>query len=550
MLPDQESISSNPLLTGRLDPASTAHRSDDPWRHCGLLNLYRLFLAAIFITLSTQSDIFLHQSGGAPELFFNVSLAYLCLGLIFIPVINARHINPAHIILLSVTLDIVTITLLMHTSGGARSGLGMLLVVTVATSSVIVGGQIARLIAAMATIAILLEQTITGIHQGFDTASFTHAGLLGISLFATAMLAHQLASRLRASEALAQRRGIDLANMSQLTNYIIQRMQTGIIVIDENERLRLINESARRLLCIPNTEKLTQLNQIPEALVRQFATWRIAGTEGSDLKIAEEMPQIQPRFARLGHASDSGTLIFLEDTAATRQQAQQLKLASLGRLTASIAHEIRNPLAAIDQAGQLLDESEQLPDSDRRLITIIHNHSQRVNTIIRNVMQLSRREACNPSQIDLSECLKAFHSDFCQSRGIKPETLSITGTQRQLIVRIDPDQLRMILDNLCDNALRHGIENGETRILIHTYIATETNRPCLEVRDNGPGIGPEQMNHLFEPFFTTSPVGTGLGLYLCRELAECNQAHLSCIASKQGGCFRLTFADPRRRQIV
>ena len=258
-----------------------------------------------------------------------------------------------------------------------------------------------------------------------------------------------------------------------------------------------------------------------------------------------------PRFAHLGKDNDSGTLIFLEDMAAVAQQAQQLKLASLGRLTASIAHEIRNPLGAISHAGQLLAESSHLDKSEARLTEIIQDHSQRVNTIIENVMQLNRRDRSNPEEIELNQWLASFVDDFCLNEAILHSQIHHTPIDDINIIRFDDSQLQQILINLCQNGLRHGDQDSRPQLWLQCGIIKESNTPYLEVIDNGKGIDATLAEHIFEPFFTTAANGSGLGLYISRELCESNQAHLNYISSPDSGsCFRITFADPRRRQVI
>ncbi|MBI1195526.1 MAG: hypothetical protein GC138_06755 [Gammaproteobacteria bacterium] len=535
--------------------ATSHHAADEGslrpigWRQYAYLNLYRLVLATIFIILAYNHVAFLHQVEDGKSFFLSVSVVYLLFGLANIPITYLRVFDPIKLTLLSVFIDIIAITTLMHASGGVRSGLGMLLIISIATGSAAVGGQMARFFAAMATLAIFAEQVFAGLQEPLAPSSFAHAGLLGASFFATAILTHHLARRQRESEVLAAQRGVDLADMAQLTEYIIQRMQTGIIVVDKDFSVRLMNESAHHLLGVPAERPIRSLNQLPEPLTRQLMDWRFNAAESQPFHGSTMSTEVLPRFARLGQSTNSGALIFLEDTAATIQQAQQLKLASLGRLTASIAHEIRNPLAAISHAAQLLDESEDISGGDKRLLEIVQNHAQRVNTIIRNVMQLSRRDPSNPQHFDLRSWLDLYAKELKQGHGLKDSQISIDNLMNELVIRIDPDQLRMILDNLCQNALRHGGNNGEPRISLVTGVSLETQRPYIEVIDNGAGVPEEVAQHLFEPFYTTAPNGTGLGLYLSKELAECNQAHLACLPGEGGGRFRLTFADPRRKQL-
>lgn len=449
----------------------------------------------------------------------------------------------------NIGIDILVIILLTHASGGISSGLGSLMVLPIACGSILLRGRAALFPASMAAISVLLQQFVSDVGQITKDPLYIQAGILGLTYFATTGLVVLLAGRIRESEALAQKRGVDLANMSQLTEHIIQRMQTGIIVIDTDNRIRLINESAWHMLGMPATSKTPQLGKISPELSRQVMDWK----DNPDLlsQVINPTPthvDIMPRFAQIGNDISQGVLIYLEDTSAMTQQAQQLQLASLGRLTASIAHEIRNPLGAISHAGQLLSESPNLDHNDERLTSIIADHTQRLNTIVTNVMQISRRNSSCVERFSLKPFIERCISEFLTGQSVDPTSISIDIVPADVEVRFDPSHLQQILVNLCDNGLRHSQNSSaRTRLILRGGITPEFQRPFLDIFDYGPGIDPEDSPHIFEPFFTTSPIGTGLGLYISRQLAECNQAHLNYVATPTGGaCFRITFQDPRR----
>lgn len=523
----------------------TQRVGEQTWRQLRFLNYYRLSLAGLFAGLYLSGRLPAPMGDLDPLLFSRVSGLYLAACVLAAAAIRWRWPGfvrqvPAHVL-----IDVLAITLLMHASGGVRSGLGMLLIISVAGGSLLMEGRTARLFAAVAALAVLAEQAYAWLHDG--PTGYTHAGLLGASFFATAIVAHTLAQRLRESEALAERRGLDLANMAQLTEYVIQRMQTGILVLDRDFNIRLINESAERLLDAPVHAEDQSIDRVCPALGRQLRDWWNGDVpEPGMFRGSETGPEILPRFARLGGDREAGTLVFLEDTAAMAQQAQQLKLASLGRLTAGIAHEVRNPLGAISHASQLLAESPQLDAGDYRLTEIIKEHSERVNTIIENIMQLSRGQRAQPEELALKPWLEHFIREFEAGEGLERGRIRLETAGEDLRVQADPSQLRQVLWNLCHNGLKH----GGAALLLRAGLAPDSRNPCLDVVDDGPGVDPETVQHIFEPFFTTSPQGTGMGLYIARELCMSNQARLNYVADRGGGCFRITFADPRRRQVA
>ncbi len=537
------------------------HFSDEPdapvqdvnltWRPLRLFNLYRLLLAGLLLLIAVADFDLTPIGRHDPALYLWTSLLYLlaCAGSAF--AIAARRPAFTTQVYLTVLIDILFITLVMHASGGVRSGVGMLMVVTVAGGSILLAGQAALRLAAVATLAMLGETVVFQLTNPLESAAYTHAGLLGATFFATAMLAHALAKRTRASEKLARQRGIDLANMKQLAQYVIQRMQTGVVVLDRDDRVRLLNESARQLLNVEPAGERQPLASLCPQLDDQLQQWKADHDyHGQPFRATAGVVELRPRFADLGQ--EAGTLIFLEDTTALAQHAQQLKLASLGRLAGSIAHEIRNPLGAISHAGQLLAESPNLDATDLRLTEIIRTNAQRMNNIIENVLQLGRRQQSVPETIELKPWLESFIEEFRRSEQLTEENseIEIDVEPDDIEVLFDPDQLRQVLWNLCHNAIHHSREHSRRNILIlRARLNGSGPIAHLEVIDHGPGIPAEVADQIFEPFFTTDSQGTGLGLYIAKELTECNHAHLTYAPAETGGsAFRITFADPRRRR--
>ena len=386
-------------------PQIIPNSHNQAWIPLHYLNLYRITLAALFVSsISIEKNLpVLGQYD--PQVFLFVSYAYLIISMFCSFAIRWRI--PSFEVLTNCLafLDVVVLTLLMHASGSIESGLGMLLVVAIAGSSLISEGRTANLFAAMAAIAILTEQVYSQLYTHLET-NYTQAGLLGATLFATAILSHVLSKRLRESEALAEQRGIDLANMAQLNEHVIKRLQSGVIVVDKSNRIRLMNKSAWHMLGLPDYEANGNptLQSVSDELNENLILWHHSQNSSPPIfRPNAGNIDILPSFTPLGKDKSSGTLIFLEDSSRMAQQAQQMKLASLGRLTASIAHEIRNPLGAISHADQLLAESEHLDQSDKRLTEIIHTHTERVNAIIENVLQLSRRGNATPEDIVLQD---------------------------------------------------------------------------------------------------------------------------------------------------
>jgi two-component system sensor histidine kinase PilS (NtrC family) len=229
------------------------------------------------------------------------------------------------------------------------------------------------------------------------------------------------------------------------------------------------------------------------------------------------------------------------------ERVQQGKLAALGRLSASIAHEIRNPVGAMSHAGQLLAESPNIGTDERRLTDIIRNNSERVSTIINNVLQLSRREATKPTRLTLDDWIEEFLSEFCETMQVSTSQIGLHENAINLEVRFDPSHLHQVVWNLCENAIKYGEPRGGISVEITLSRLNPSNRPYLEVADRGPGIEPQAVDRIFEPFFTGRKGGTGLGLFIARELCQLNRAILLYEPRPgDGSTFRIVFSDPQR----
>jgi len=533
----------------RRTPSQSDAASGLPDGTLGLYLAYRVLLSLLIITLSvthTGPSMLGAQNPGLAEITVSVFLALSVFSLIIHYLRLLPHDSQ---VLFAVCVDIVAITLLMHTSGGIQSGLGLLMAVSIAMASLSTGGRGALVAAALATLALMAEHLYTQYVGGATQTAYTQVGLLGAAFFALAALSHQLSARAIASEQLARQRGMDLANLAELNEYVIQHMQTGIVVVDRQLQIRLMNEAAWYQLGMPDAGRNHPLRAACAALQQQLIDWLRHGTIPATFRPVSGGRDLQAQFTRLGEAGNLGVLVFLEDTAEVVERAQQLKLASLGRLTASIAHEIRNPLGAISHAAQLLQESDQLESTDRRMADIVEQNARRVNEVIENVLRLSRREPPRPKPIALDRWLADMAETFLAARQLPARQLRIDVDPAGTTVMADPTQMNQILTALCDNAISHfGGPQDKLRLRIAAGITPQSGGPYIEVTDNGPGIPAEVVAKIFEPFFTTRNDGTGLGLYIAKELSEANQIRLEYLAVPTGGAgFRLSFPDPRRR---
>jgi two-component system sensor histidine kinase PilS (NtrC family) len=522
--------------------------SNHNWKLLQTFNYYRLAISGAALFLPLFGIKVPPYGASVPTLFFIAAAVYFSFSLIAVFTIRLHKPDFDAQATAFPFVDIVLIILLMHASQGIESGLGLLLLVSIAGGSLLLGKRLTIFYASLATVGVLIEHS-WGLIRGADLATaelqFPRVGLLGIGLFVTALLTYTLANRLRATEALAQRQETDLANLANVNELIIQRMQSGVLACDPKGYIRMINKTARTFLGISRSEitKLLLSEVVPELHV-QLNQW-VANPRQRSRKLLRTHSGyvLLPRFILLGeHPDIYGILIFLEDTAILKQQAQQLKMAALARLTASIAHEIRNPLGAISNASQLLNESADQLGNDGRLVEIILEQSRRMNVIVENITQLGRRDRVNPIRMPVFPWLHDFANQYAETITIPKEALAVYCAEN-LMICIDPDQLHQVVTNLCQNALRHSPPYTDSLLIKFYASADGDGRPFLDVIDWGIGISSDIVDNIFEPFFTTTPKGTGLGLYIARELCEGNGATLEYHPGKGGGCrFRVTFA--------
>lgn len=534
----EKKIAPCPFSRHYLIPEKTA------WQSLTVYLYYRLILASALTFLFFTN--FLPASIGKynPGLYGIASSLYLASVFLAATPLILRHPSYSRQAQLQVFTDIVMIPLLMHASGGVSSGVGMLLVLSVAAGGILIGGRCAVLFAALASLGVLAETAYAVLYRNFDETHFVYAGMLGASYFAIAILALTLAERTEKSEALAMQRGIDLANLEQINEFVIRYLQSGILVLDEHHHIRMSNESAERLLGLGHAGGVLDLEH--PALAELLDAWlKNPARATASLATNGHLP-IHVRFTRPGRANPPIYMIFVEDSALYNERVQQAKLASLGRLTASIAHEIRNPLSAINHASQLLAEVPGLDAGDQRLTRIIQDHVLRVNAIIENVLQISRRGQTKRESIPLAATVAALLQEFQDERGLPGGTFLLDARAEQAQVSIDPSHLKQILENLWSNALKYG-DSAHGPILVR--VLRKKGEPGVEVVDHAPPIDPLIAQQMFEPFFTTSATGTGLGLYIARELAEMNQARLE-YAGEGGGCFHLYLADAERTVVA
>ncbi len=521
-------------------PGAPPARERALWRSLSYLAAYRAAVPVILLVASVLGDSPSAVDSASAPLFNGVLAAYFALAVAGLFAARSRWPVLDTQLTLGAIADAACITLAMHASGGIQGGLGLLLLPSLAATGLIGRGRMVLFYSAIAALAVLGQEAYRTLGPDAGQPQFFQAALLGIGFFATAWLARSLARYAVASERLAAQRGVDLADLAAVNELVVREMQDGVVVVDDEGQVRQMSARAAALLGVSPPAAgfpLSLAADLP-ALAEALLAWRldprrlpppIAVRESGRLR------QVGVRPVPAGPEASARAVVFLEDLDRVQREARELKLVALGRLTAGIAHEIRNPLSAISHAAELLEEEEP-GGPDARLLRIIRDNSARIGSMVDEVLKLNRRDRVHAEWVELDGYLQTFAADFCAGERI-PDGLLAIESGGACTVRFDRSHLNQIVWNLCRNALRHGSgHEGSVRLVVRE---AGGGFAWLDVENDGPGVSLEARAHLFEPFFTTSNQGTGLGLYLSRELADANGATLECASPASPTRFRL-----------
>ncbi|MCS6787612.1 MAG: ATP-binding protein, partial [Thiobacillaceae bacterium] len=417
------------------------------------------------------------------------------------------------------------------------SGIGLLLIIPMAAAGLQPQPRRALFLAALGTLAVLLEQSLQSLVWQGDGGGYLRAGLLALGFFTVSTLSHILAKGALSSARLAGEKAAEAQSLARINDRVIQELQEGVLVIDAQGRILQHNGRAEALLgCTLHNR--SHVGTCADNLARLWQQWQASGSNPDlPFTIAEGPRRLRARFSALDPGRDAGAMILLQDLTELEREAQNMKLASLGRLTANLAHEIRNPLAAIHQAASLLEEEPATPTMSR-LTRIIIDNARRLDRLVEDVLSVNRRDRAQKETVELADFLHDFVEQFAQTEQMPTGVIALTVAPGLRIV-FDRLHLTQILWNLMRNAWRY-CTRAQGSIRLHAVAAE--NAVWIEVFNDGAPIPPELRKHLFEPFYTTEVRGTGLGLYIARELAEANGGALSYVDQNEGTLFRLSCA--------
>lgn len=510
------------------------------------LNIYRMVIA-LLLGIAHFGELMTTSVPGTNRAFASATLiSYMLFAAYHLFSARRKASDFFRLATYSLTTDILFVSMLVLALGQLDGGIGILLVFSSAAAAVLLPLRIALLLASIASIS-MIGGALWHVQSGTATESLWSAGLYGVTAMISAVMANQLAYWARDYRLIAEKRQETLYELEQVNELIIRRMRTGVIAVDNKDKIRVMNESAWFLMGSPSVRD-RHLKSLSPRLHQTLSQWKNDPfAEQQPVLLEPSQAQVLPGFVSLPGDPDFGSLIFLSDNNIVARRAVELSVSTLAKLSGSIAHEIRNPLAALNHAAQILEESPQIRLSEMRLINIIQNHAKRMNGIVENILQLSRREHSRPELVHLHTFLNEFALEFRAAQVNRDLDFDAAIEQDETLVLYDKSQLHQCLWKLLDNAVDHASKDKSIPKVRLVLTKDEESGFCIiTVADNGPGISKSQMEKIFEPFYTTRKEGSGLGLYIARQLCEANQGELTVDSDPgQGAFFHIRLALAR-----
>ena len=524
------------------------------YRVISYLSFFRLLISLIllyaFFTDLVAMPLTLDRSaiGGSALISYFIMAIYLAIN------IRRRSGNSYTVALATLFTDILFLSTLLFIFGRLESGIAILLIFASVSAAVLLPMRLALFYASIVVLAFIGESLVGWLVQGESKTELIQAGLYGATTLATTVLGNILSRWLKDYRLTTERQAVQLTRMEQVNELVIRRMRNGVLAVDSEGQIQLMNESAWFLLGSPKADK-RKLSKVSPQLDTVLKDWYDnPSIEITPITVYGSQVRIVPKIVALPGALSIRVLIFLEDNEVISQRAVEMSAHLLANLSGSIAHEIRNPLAAISHAAQLLEESEEIAESDLRLVDIIHSQSGRMNGIVENILQLSRHEKSRPDIFELVPFLTEISEETKNSLPGIRLTLDIDPEEKETLVLFDRSQLHQAVWKLLENANRHAcLDAAIPQVVLSMKHLQRTGYCVITVEDNGPGIPETNIERIFEPFFTTHKQGSGLGLYIARQLCDVNQAELTVDSVTNSYCrfhIRLALARSERAKVA
>jgi len=494
-----------------------------------LYSYFTLGLAMMFLAFYFLEEQLHWWQPSSPKILPIVLSGYLALAILNIMNLSSQSRQKVDLYLPSLLVELLILGFLMLYVAPNQNDLGLIMLISVGLGNLIVSQRFGYLLSAIATLMVLSHSYLH--KESPASEGFLSSSVLSMLFFIEALLVQSLRIRLQEAQNQVQLNQDQLYSAARMNDLIIERMLTGVCITQNKGRILRINGSAKERLALEDADL-----QLPKIIFNRLLFWLEYQIQVDDAVIVEDLEGYnQELILSFAAIDEDSSLVFIDDKHSLAKRTNQFKQASLARMAASIAHEIRNPLNAVSHASQLLQESPDLKSDDKRLNEIIFNHSQRMETIIQNVLQISKRKGAEMQWIQIQHWLEHFIDEFKKQH---PISINLDGENYDIL--FDPSQLHQVIWNLCTNAIRYG--NADENNAIDMSISRHKHNIQLSIKDNGPGISEDEQVYLFEPFHTTSAQGSGLGLYLAKELCEANHALIRYDNdAEQGAVFNILF---------
>lgn len=434
----------------------------------------------------------------------------------------------------NIGVDVLVFSLLQGLDPASSVPFAALYILPVLMSGVLAPRRMALAAAALATLGLLGGALWAGFPNAEWSGRWTGSGLAGLGYFAVALLSAELAERLAGEQRAAQGSRAYARQQSALNQLVIDELREGVLVLDREGQVRAANPAARALLgerqpVEAATFRLRGVRAWAELQDAVDRAW-VQGPQGLErANVALNWPsspsrrlRTRLRFIRSAEAdgAEDLCLLLLEDHATLVARARQEKLAAMGRMSASIAHEIRNPLSAISQANALLAEDLQADLGAQRLAAMVDSNVKRLQRIVDEVALLAAPLPAEAPPLDAKALVHEVCADWRRTQAtVAEDALQVQCDPAVGVVQFDGEHLRRVLINLLDNAWRHA-QDAQPAWLQVSLEPVDERLARLVVVNPGPPLDPDVERHLFEPFYSSRSRGSGLGLTICRELCE------------------------------
>lgn len=493
---------------------------------------YRLIISVSLLLIYMLTAEQLATNYDYPFLYFYTLVCYIALNIFQLFLLQVLPIQTSKQLIFIFLVDVICLSLITFSSGGPNLQLSLLYVIIIFSSAILLNAQLSLIITLFAVIMVIYQRFIGNF---FDYNNLNH---LGNSLFLTFLffVVHAIGriavQRFKILETLTFHQSIEIHQLQNINRYILEQIEDGYLVLDESNHIVLTNPAANTLLGInvPVSQEKTPLIKWQPDLFELIKFSELEDGEEFTFESQQSPYTVNVRVKHLVVPEQPLFLLILKDAQKLNQQVQQLKLAALGQLSASIAHEIRNPLAAIVQANDLFKDSDA--HQQEMLSKMIRKQAKRIDSIIQDTLGMARNKPTEPQIIHLEEFLASLlNEDLADAK----DQIQLNLLEPVNIL-FDEKQLRQVMINLIRNALRHNADNAE---FIQINVDLNNGRTRIDVVDFGTGVAKRDISQLFKPFFSTEIKGTGLGLYLSHTFCEANHAKLTYVEQQQGACFRI-----------